>query len=245
MDPLNELKSLWSEARLPLEVVSRLVLSGSDPVLPSSFAIGGAAQVSMAAAALAAAHIGDLRNGVKQRVSVDMREAALECSGYFSIDGQTESIWDKIAGIYPCGQDRGDGAGFVRLHTNFEHHRDGVLHLLGLTVGPNTSREQVAEALRTWRAAEFEQAGTDAGLVVAMARSFDDWDQHPQASVIANQPLITFERLGDANPQHWPALPPKTNPLQHLRVLDLTRILAGPRCWTCDHQAANKIFKNW
>jgi hypothetical protein len=146
----------------------------------------------------------------------------LEASGSFTLDGRTPELWDPIAGLYPCG------GGHVRLHTNFAHHRDGVLRLLGLPAGPGTAWAAVAKALQDWRALDFEQAAADAGLVVAALRRFDEWDAHPQAAAIAAQPLLALQRQGSAPPPAWPSLPAGALPLQGLRVLDLTRILAGP-----------------
>lgn len=219
---------LWRSTGMPDERLADLTLTGADPVLPSSFAVGSAAQVSMAAAALAAVEIGTLRATPAQQVSVDMREAALECGGFFSIDGRTPEIWDKIAGLYPCGEN-GSG-GWIRLHTNFAHHRDGVLTLLGLPTGPDTSREAVTQALRQWTALDFETAATERRLVVAAVRSFDEWDRHPHSAVIARQPLVDIERIGDAAPLAWPKITDADRPLRGLRMLDLTRILAGPTC---------------
>ncbi len=207
---------------MPAEALERVALTGAEPVLPSSFAVGTAAQVSTAAAALAATEIGRLRNGLVQDVSVDMRHAALECCGFFTIDGKRLELWDKLAGLYRCSD------GWVRLHTNFAHHRDGVLRLLSLPEGAETPRPAVAEALASWSAPSFEQAASDAGMVVAALRRFDEWDAHPQSAVIAAQPLVAIERIGDAPPLAWPALQRECRPLEGLRVLDLTRILAGP-----------------
>lgn len=226
--PQSLLEALWSSAAMPTPRLADLTLTGIDPVLPSSFAVGSAAQVSMAAAALAAAEIGVLRGAANQQVSVDMREAALECGGYFSIDGRTPEIWDKIAGLYACGEN-GSG-GWVRLHTNFAHHRDGVLELLGLPTGPETPREAVAQALRGWTATDFETAATERRLVVAAVRTFDVWDRHPHSAVVAAQPLVAIDRIGEAPPLPWPALGDSNRPLRGLRMLDLTRILAGPTC---------------
>ena len=222
--PDMDLAALWHDAGLPEDALAQADLTGRDPVLPSSFAVGTAAQVSAAAAALAAAMVGHLRNGVRQQVSVDMRAAALECCGYFTLDGVAPQVWDKIAGLYACR----DGA--VRIHTNFAHHRDGVLRLLGLPEGAETERPAVAQALAGWDACAFEQAATEAGLVVAALRSFEAWDAHPQAAAIAAQPLVSIERIGDAAPHGWPALAHDARPLTGLRVLELTRILAGPVC---------------
>ncbi len=118
--------------------------------------------------------------------------------------------------------------GWVRLHTNFAHHRDGVLRLLGLPLGATTSRAEVAAALATRSAAAFESEANDAGLVVAALRSFDAWDRHPQSAAVAALPLVEITRIGAAPPLDWPALPAQARPLDGLRVLDLTRILAGP-----------------
>jgi CoA-transferase family III len=226
IDALDALRPLWASAGLPAEALRRLDLSGREPALPSSFCIGTAAQTSLAAAALAATEIGAHRHGVDQRVGIDMRHAALECSAHFTLDGRAPQVWDKIAGLYACGTDGTDG--WVRLHTNFAHHRDGVLRLLGLPIGADTERDAVADALRRRRAADFEAAAADAGLVVAALRTFDEWDRHPQRAVIARTPLVGIEQIGAAPALTWPALPANARPLHGLRVLDLTRILAGP-----------------
>jgi crotonobetainyl-CoA:carnitine CoA-transferase CaiB-like acyl-CoA transferase len=220
---LEPIASIWNSAGLPADAMRRLTLTGSDPVLPSSFAIGSAAQASLAVAALAATQIGALRNGCAQRVRVDMRHAALECACRFEIDGRTPELWDRLAGLYRCGDDR-----WLRLHTNFAHHRDGVLRLLGLPIGADTPREAVAAALRERQAFAFEEAAAQAGLVVAAIRRFDEWDAHPQSAAIALQPLVAIEKIGDALPLAWPTLPRDARPLHGLHVLDLTRILAGP-----------------
>lgn len=217
------LEPIWRAAGLPTSALADITLTGSDPVLRSSFALGTAAQVSLAAAALAATQIGAQRNGLRQQVRVDMRHAALECACRFTIDGRTPQFWDHLAGLYECGDGR-----WVRLHTNFAHHRDGVLRLLGLPVGAGTPRESVAAALRERQAFEFEDAAATVGLVVAAVRTFDEWDAHPQSAAIAAQPLVEIEKIGDAPQLSWPALPLDARPLHGLRVLDLTRILAGP-----------------
>ncbi len=221
------LRQLWQAAGGAHEALQRVHLAGADPVLPSSFAVGAAAQSALAAGALAAAELGRLRNGVVQQLAVDMRHAALEACTHFLIDGQPLQLWDKLSGLYPCGDDDGAG-GWVRIHTNFAHHRDGALRLLGLPEGSSTDPADVRRALRRWNALDFEQAAADAGLVVAALRSFDAWDRHPQGRAVARQPLLQWTRLGDAPPRSLPPLPQHARPLQGIRVLDLTRILAGP-----------------
>ncbi|KQM75776.1 carnitine dehydratase [Xylophilus sp. Leaf220] len=208
-------------AGLPVELAAQALLTGADPVVPSSFAVGTAAQASIAAAALAASALGQARGLPPQRIAVDMRHAAVECTGWFSIDGTVPPLWDAFSGLYQAAD------GWVRVHANFAHHRKGALRLLGLD--PATAQRTDAErAMQSWRAIDFEQAAADAGMVATALRSFAEWDATPQARAIAAQPLFTLRRIGDAPPRALPPLPAGARPLHGIRVLDLTRILAGP-----------------
>jgi crotonobetainyl-CoA:carnitine CoA-transferase CaiB-like acyl-CoA transferase len=222
MTPAEALRSLWTGAALPAEALPFAQLTGADPVVPSSFAVGAAAQSTVAAAALAACELCHARGPARQRVRVDMLHAALECTGWFSIDGRVPPQWDPFSGLYRCAD------GWVRVHANFAHHRDGALRLLGLN--PATAERADAEsAMTAWRALDFEHASAEAGLVATALRRFDQWDATPQGQAVAAQPLFTIERIGsDAPRRELPPLNETQRPLSGLRVLDLTRILAGP-----------------
>jgi hypothetical protein len=96
-------------------------------------------------------------------------------------------------------------------------------------LNPETAQRVDAEAaMRQWRAVDFETAAANAGLVATAVRTFEEWDVTPQAKAIASQPLFTITRIGDAPPRALHALPADVLPLRGVRVLDLTRILAGP-----------------
>jgi hypothetical protein len=227
----SPITALWRDAGQPLDALDALELPAHGPGLPSSFAVGPALQSSIAAAALAAAELEHVRFGrARRRVRVDRDDACAEASAWFALDGWVPDPWDPLSGLYRCGPDAEPG--WVRIHANFAHHRDGALRLLGLPSGPDTPRAAVEQALRGWTAEAFEQAAADAGLVVAALRSFDDWDHHPAGMALAGQPTVSIERIGDAPPGatvsdgHSPAF--GDTPLRGLRVLDLTRILAGP-----------------
>lgn len=215
------LESIWNHAGLPSEAVDCVGLSGGDPVFPSSFAVGAAAQSTIAAAALAACELGHVRGAQRQQVAVDMTHAAAESTGWFSIDGEAPELWDPISGLYRCAH------GHVRIHANFAHHREGALRLLKLDPDVAT-RADVETALQSWRALDFEDAASAKGLVVSALRSFGQWDATPQGQAVAAQPLFTLERIGDAPPLTLPPLAADQRPLTGLRVLDLTRVLAGP-----------------
>jgi len=221
MDTTQALAAIWRQAGLPAEALGQARLGGTDPVLPSSFAVGMAAQSTIAAAALAACELGHARGAERQQVGVDMLPAALECVGWFSVDGKVPDAWDPFSGLYRCA----DGA--VRVHANFAHHREGALRLLGLDPASAT-RADAEAALRTWRAIDFEDAAAAAGLVATALRSFDQWDATPQGRAVASLPLFRIERIGDAPPLALPALDAGARPLSGVRVLDLTRVLAGP-----------------
>jgi crotonobetainyl-CoA:carnitine CoA-transferase CaiB-like acyl-CoA transferase len=138
---------------------------------------------------------------------------------YMSLDGAPPpELWDALSGAYRCGDGR-----WVRVHANFPHHRDGVLRLLGCP----GERAVLQAALQGWQAEAFETAAAEAGLVVAMLRGADEWAVHPQGQAVAALPLFTIEQIGAAAPR---PLGEAARPLGGLRVLDLTRIIAGPVC---------------
>ena len=219
---VQALQGLWQAAGLPETTLAQAELPAAAPVLPSSFNITKAAQASLGAAALAAVAIGQARGGPVQQVRVEAAHAVLDSMAWFTVNGQALHLWDKLSGAYRCAD------GWVRVHANFAHHRDGALRLLGLPTGPDTERAAVAQALAGWRAHDFEDAAAAAGLVVAAARSFAEWDAHPQAEALLAQPLLSIERIGDAPPRAWAPWREGGLPLDGLRVLELTRILAGP-----------------
>jgi crotonobetainyl-CoA:carnitine CoA-transferase CaiB-like acyl-CoA transferase len=219
--PSDILSALWRQAALDPAALAQISLTGTGPIQPSSFRVDAAAQASIAATGLTAAQIHQRRGGGAQRVAVDMRDAAIEFRSehWLSIAGRLAGArWDAIAGLYQCGDGR-----WVRLHTNFPHHRDGALCLLGNIAH---DRASVAKALANWNAAAFEAAAAEAGLVVTMTRSLTEWEASPQGQAAASLPAVLIEKIGDAPPVPLPSA--AARPLAGMRVLDLTRVIAGP-----------------
>jgi crotonobetainyl-CoA:carnitine CoA-transferase CaiB-like acyl-CoA transferase len=217
--PREILADIWTGAGGDPAALDAVTLTGDEPQLPSSFRIAAAAQASVAAAGLAAAQIWQLRSGQSQNVAVDMRHAVVECRSerYLRVDGKPPPpAWDAIAGVYQTRDRR-----FVRLHTNFRHHRDAVCKVLAC----KPERDEVQAALMQWDAEAFETAAYAAGGVVAMMRSQAEWSASPHAKALAELPLVSIEKIGEAAPKPWPA---GDRPLAGLRVLDLSRVIAGP-----------------
>ena len=217
--PREILAGVWTSVGGDPAALDAVTLTGDEPQLPSSFRVAAAAQVSIAASGLAAAEIWKLRSGEAQNVAVDMRHATVECRSerYLRVDGKPPPpAWDAIAGVYKTGDGR-----FVRLHTNFPHHRAAVCNVLDC----KAERDDVQQALMQWEAEAFETAAYAAGGVVAMMRSYDEWSASPHAKALAQLPLITIEKIGGAAPKPWPK---GDRPLAGIRVLDLSRVIAGP-----------------
>lgn len=239
------LSALWRGVAMPDAALEHVVLSGNGAVLPSSFCVADAAQASLGAAALAAAELAVVRGQPRQRVRVDRTHALMESSCWFSIDGVVPEPWDALSGLYPCGEAVGR-PGWLRVHANFAHHRDRALRVLGCPTGAATQRGAVTEALRHWRAIDFESAAADAGAAVAALRSHDEWQRHPQCEALGAAPVVRIDRLGAvAPPLALAALGDAQPPLAGLRVLDLTRILAGPvACRTLAAYGADVLLVN-
>jgi len=217
--PREILSDIWTSTGGDPSTLDAVKLTGDEPQLPSSFRVAAAAQASIAATGLAAAQIWKLRSGQSQDVAVDMCHAVVECRSerYLRVDGKGSPMaWDAIAGIYKTRDQR-----FVRLHTNFPHHRAAVCKVLNC----KPERDDVQAALMQWDAEAFETAAYAGGGVVAMMRSHQEWSDLPHAKALAELPLVSIEKIGEAAPKPWPA---GDRPLAGVRVLDLSRVIAGP-----------------
>lgn len=217
--PHDILADLWKFAGGEVAALDAVRLTGEEPVLPSSFRVAAAAQVPIAASALAAAEIWKLRSGEAQNVSVDMLHAVVECRSerYLRVDGKpSPPTWDKTAGVY-----RTRDARYVRLHTNFRHHRAAVCNVLQC----EPEREKIQAALMGWDGEAFETAAYAGGAVVSLMRSHDEWMATPHAKALGALPVLTIEKIGEAPPKPWTK---GDRPLSGVRVLDLSRVIAAP-----------------
>jgi crotonobetainyl-CoA:carnitine CoA-transferase CaiB-like acyl-CoA transferase len=213
---VNLTASIWSALGGAPDATKSLRFTAPG-ALPSAFAVTDLASASIACAALAIAELIDTRSTTARSVRVDRRLASFWFSSSIRPNGWSMApAWDPIAGDYRTND------GWIRLHTNAPHHRAAAQRVLGA----QNDKDGVASAVSRWAAADLETAIVQAGGCAAQMRSLAEWAAHPQGRAIATEPLARIETTTRGADRNWPIDP--TRPLAGIRVLDLTRVLAGP-----------------
>lgn len=189
-------------------------------VLHSAFAVSELATASIAAVGQELSRLMLAMNltPTAPEVVVDQRLASLWYSYSFKPEGwEMPSLWDAIAGDYQAAD------GWIRLHTNLPHHQTAALKV----IGTRADRDTVLQALKSWSIVDLETAIVAEGGVAAAMRSRAEWLDHPQGRSVSRDPLIGWHGPRNISLRDRPEA--STNrPLAGLRVLDLTRVLAGP-----------------
>lgn len=208
------LSEVLGTLELPPAAADRLTITG-DESLPSCFPVTDLAVAAISAAGLAASELLGT-DGRPPLVTVDQHLASAWFTSSLRPQGwELPAAWDAIAGDYRTAD------GWIRLHTNAPRHRAAALAVLGCA----GEREAVSAAVSRLSAEALEDAILRAGGCAAAMRGMTEWRDHSQGRAVGAEPLVALKQI-PAPPSSW--RPDADRPLAGVRVLDLTRILAGP-----------------
>lgn len=218
------LEGLWSDLGGDPMLAERVAIDGPPAVLPSAFDVTGFATACVATTVGALAELVAARTGVPApAASVDRlaASASFRFEGLMAAEGwELPPIWDPVAGDYRTAD------GWIRLHTNYRHHLDAVLAVLDVPA----ERDAVAAEVAGCRGEELEAAVVAAGGCAAIMRTAEAWAAHPAGlATAAERPVVLGAPVpisGGTGPDL--AARPGSAPLAGIRVLDLTRVIAGP-----------------
>jgi crotonobetainyl-CoA:carnitine CoA-transferase CaiB-like acyl-CoA transferase len=207
----------------------RLSFYGKEPIIPSRLRFGAMAAIGLAAKSVAAAALWRARTGEGQDIHVDVRKALRRFCGFF--EGRWETINGRgpAAGAFagnpflamPLFRKTRDGRNVVALNF-YPKLKTAALKFLRCT----DSLESIENAILQWRAEELEAAAAEAGLVLAMVRTNEEFrDEFQYTEVLSTMPLITVEKIGESEPV--PFTNGGTNPLDGIRAFGMGHVIAG------------------
>ncbi|OUI84105.1 CoA transferase [Acetobacter tropicalis] len=224
----DELMAIRKGASLASDEVT---IHGQDPIFETPYRVGEVMAQIFSACGVAANDLWEMKTGRRQSVGISVSAAAstVKSSGctyrreedgaYTAIPG-SEAMKHMVSLTQPWPT--ADGKWFLP-HTNLPHLERRVLDLLKCESTP----ESIRAAIRTWNALELEDAIADIQACGGMVRTAEEWLAHPQGAYLAQRPVVEITKTGESAAE---TLKPGDMPLSGVRVLDLTRILAGPTC---------------
>ncbi len=205
-----------------------VTITGHDPVFSARFKVGETTANILAGIGVAVTDIHEMKTGRRQKVSIDVRHAAATCQsskylGQQGAGGEWKSVqspsMEHMRSITQPWQCK-DGRWYLP-HFNLPHLHDRVIGVLGC----ESNADAVKKAIAQWDSHELEEAVAAARACGSIIRSNAEWLEHPHGKMLADKPLIEITKIGDSAPVPFP---PGERPLAGIKVLDLTRILAGP-----------------
>ena len=213
---MNLLRELWTSLGGRSDNARHVEVVGLES-LRSVFRVTELASASVGAAALSIAELIATRHGTHPGIRVDRRLSSLWFGTSLRPDGWTvPSPWDSIAGDYRSAD------GWIKLHTNAPPHRQAALAVLNVAA----DKAAIADAVAGWAADRLEAAIVDRGGCAAAMRGPAEWAVHPQGLAVGSEPLFHLVTTAATSAPQWAV--PRASPLAGIRVLDLTRVLAGP-----------------
>ncbi|MER6573027.1 CoA transferase [Streptomyces sp. NPDC001093] len=224
---MTAIKFAWSALGGDPAHLARLTTVVREGALPARLPVRELARACVGVCALAAAELAARRSGRGEvpgvRVDDGAVAAAFHSERLLQVDGRTPVAFAPLSRFWRTAD------GWVRTHANYPHHRARLLGTLGLP--EDASAEAVAGRIAEGSAAQVEEAVCGAGGLAVALRGPKEWAATGQAAEMAARPLVERERLGSTHARVLTPLDPAAAPLlpaAGLRVLDLTRVLAGP-----------------
>ncbi|MET9447744.1 CoA transferase [Streptomyces cinerochromogenes] len=224
---MTAIKDAWEVLGGRPGLVSRVSAVVRPDVLDARLPVRELARACVGTCALAAAELGARRAGLAEVPAVTVDDGAVAAAFHserlIQVDGRTPVAFAPLSRFWRTAD------GWVRTHANYPHHRARLLAVLGLPA--DASAEQAAARLAERSALETEEAVQDAGGLAVALRTPREWRAHPQAAEVAARPLVERAVLDTAPARVLPPVDRAAAPLlpaAGLRVLDLTRVLAGP-----------------
>ena len=219
-DALNQNYLSNSTLALDASSASRLELYGEGEA-KACFPVAAFSQSAIAAAVAEIQALRDQCWGAQSAAVVNRELSAAWClHSLRAVGWSLPASWDEYAGDYQCKD------GWIRLHTNAPHHREAALKVLGNPLSLAMAREAVFE----WEGLELESDVVAEGGASAFMMSSNQWSDHMQGQAISNEPLVSWSETLQKGSSLDSAFKHSESPLKGIRVLDLTRVLAGPVC---------------
>ena len=210
------LADLWRSLGGDARAAGRVAFSG-EPVLASRFEVSALAAGTIGAATLAASELWAARGAGERAVAIDRRlaDAAFACEQLLVPEGwELAKVRDALTGDYRAAD------GWIRLHMNYAYHRDAALRVLGAA----HERSSVGAAVAKRAAEALESEIVQAGGCAAALRTREAWAAHPQGAALTAEPIVHREGRVEVRIGSQAA----AAPLAGLRILDMTRVIAGP-----------------
>ncbi|WP_137990180.1 CoA transferase [Streptomyces vilmorinianum] len=207
-DVRSATEQLWAVLDGDPALVDRVSYGGPSGLLSARLPVMDLARATVAVAGLAAVE----RERLPGRVRVDdgAVATAFVSERHLRVDGRAPVTFAPLSGFFRAAD------GWIRTHANYPHHRAALLRALEVR---EESPEAVRAAIGQRGAEELETAVYAAGGLAVAVRTPERWAASEHGREVAKRPLLTRERLDEAPPRR------RSGPL---RVLDLTRVIAGP-----------------
>ncbi|MFH9179499.1 CoA transferase [Streptomyces albogriseolus] len=220
---MTRLASFWSGLGGDPALLSRVSAVERPGVLPSRLPVREFAGACVGVCALAAAELAARRTGGGEVPAVRVDDGAVAAA--FVSERHLRTGGRAAESFAPLSRFWRTADGWVRTHANYPHHRARLLTALGAPEDPDA----VAAVLARRSAREVEETVTAGGGLAVALRTPEEWAAHGQAAAVARLPLVERVRLDAAPAREFTAAGrDPLLPAAGLRVLDLTRVIAGP-----------------